>query len=272
MSSVIVRSVDFLCTSDKRLGATQVSQDGSTFTFKIQNTDGFNISKHVKNVELAVIGAEIWFNTPNITEQNNKFYFSYNGQDYDVTFPTGLYSVEHLGTTLKRLVSSVLNIPDEKIFLIEPDEPSQSVVITINNSGDSVYFDRPNTFRELIGYSARTLTSTRNNHSFIGDLRATFSDLSYYMIQSNLCTEGIMVNGQFDSIIAKIQITSEANGQIQYQPSQPAIVDCTERLRKNKDREFTFSLLDNNLNRVHTQGEIYSLHLRLNVTELVQQN
>lgn len=272
MSSVITRSVDFIATSDPNVGAIGVSNDGSTFSFRIQNSDGFNISKNVKNVELSLIGSEVWYNTPNITETNNKFYFSYTGQDYDITLPTGLYSPEQLDKTLRRLISDEINEPDQKFFTLGVDDASQSIIVEIKNDGDRVYFDEPNTFRDLLGFSPQTLTASRSKHNFASDLRATFSDLNYYLIQSDMCTEGIMINGIYDNIVAKIQIDAHANEQNLFAPSHPASVDCTERMKGNKNREFRFSLLDNKLNRVDTRGEIYSLHLRLNITELVTQN
>ena len=51
-----------------------------------------------------------------------------------------------------------------------------------------------------------------------------FNSLNYYLIQSNIVSNGIRINSKYQSIIAKIKITCEPNQQNIYDPMNSTIV------------------------------------------------
>lgn len=89
------------------MGAVNKSTDGSSFRINLEN-NGLGFPANAVNVQLQVIGEEVWYNTPNIAEgTNNRLNFTYGATagtalPYFVDIPTGLYSVNEIQPTIVR--------------------------------------------------------------------------------------------------------------------------------------------------------------------------
>ena len=269
MGSLVKKSFDLLVSSDPSIGAVNRSAGGGRFSIILDGTEGFGIPNDVQNIELQTISAELWYNTPNITVgKNATFAFGYTNQAYSVVIPTGLYSLTQLNMSIDREIIKLLGNNASGLFSLVADEAQGKVDITIKNTGDQIDFTVPNSFNELLGYDSGIYKSTIPLQTFTGQKVARFSNLSYYLIQTNMADNGLQINGASEGIIAKILITAKPSSQLLYQPPNPAIIDVTDTLRGNRNKIFTFTLLDNSKNEVDTLGEYWSCQIRVSYTTI----
>ena len=267
MGSLVKKSFDLLVSSDPSVGAVNRSAGGGRFQIVLDGTEGFGIPQDCQAVELQTISAELWYNTPNITVgKNAEFAFGHLNQAYSVTLPTGLYSLTQLNLSIDREIIKLLGSGASGLFSFQADEAQGKVDITIKNTGDQIDFTIPNSFNELLGYDVGIYKSTVALQVFTGQRVARFSNLAYYLIQTNMADEGLQINGSSEGIIAKVLITAKPSSQLLYQPPNPAIIDVTSTLRGNKNKVFTFTLLDNSKNEVDTLGEFWSAQIRVSYT------
>ena len=252
-------------SSDLANGAVNRSADGSTFTVELEGS-GLGIPRNATNVNLQVLNSELWWNTPNIVVgQNANFRYTTGGVTYTVVIPTGLYSVSQLDTTINRETGNA------DLFLIEPDVGQGKVQITFKNAGDSIDFSYTQSFNELLGFEAKVYNSPGANQTVVGPNTAKFSSTSYFLIQSDITNQGLLFNGTYDSIIAKILITSQPGSQVLYQPVNPTLIDAIN-LIGDRRRRYQFSLLTNTKERADTNGEYWSVQLRISYYEPVNFN
>ena len=263
--SYIKKSFDVLFSSDPANGAINRSADGSTFTVNLEGS-GLGIPRNATNVNLQVVNSELWWNTPNIVAgQNANFRYTTGGVTYTVVIPTGLYSVSQLDTAVNRETGN------QDLFLIEPDVGQGKIQITFKNAGDSIDFSYPQSFNDLIGFEAKSYPSPGANQTIVGPNTAKFSETSYFLIQSDITNQGLLFNGTYDSIIAKILITSHPGSQVLYQPVNPTLIDASNLLGDRR-RRYQFSLLTNTKERADTLGEYWSVQLRISYFEPVTFN
>jgi hypothetical protein len=136
------------------------------------------------------------------------------------------------------------------------------------NTGDKIYVDfrpanAPNTIAEFLGYNEALYASQTGVITTItGEYIPKFNSLNYYLIQSSLVNKGIRINSTYNNIIAKIKITAATNHQNIYEPTKPTTIHTSELIGDTRN-QFTFSLLDSNLNFVDTKSELWSATLRL---------
>lgn len=266
--SLVEKSFDILVSSDPEMGAVNRSAGGGRFSVSLDNTDGFGIPKDAKNVNLQVIAGELWYNTPNIIlGENSKFEFKHNNTTTNVNLPTGLYSVTQLNSSIDREVQKATG--QSGLFSIKADDAQGKIDLTIKNSGDAVDFGASGSFNDLLGFDPTTITATTGLQTFTGQRVARFSDLAYYLLQSNMADEGLQINGSYEGIVAKILIDTKPSSQLLYQPPNPSIIDVTDNLRGNKNRNYTFSLLTSKGFEVDTLGEYWSFQIRVSYSELV---
>ncbi len=272
--SYIKKSFDVLFSSDPANGATNRSSDGSTFTVELEG-NGLAIPRNATNCSIQVVNSELWWNTPNIVVgQNANFDFTsttIGGATVQgpIIIPTGLYSVTQLNTAIDREVFAVTGYND--VFILEPDVGQGKVQITFKNAGDSIDFGYTQSFNDLLGFEAKSYPSPGANQTIVGPNTAKFSNTSYFLIQSDITNQGLLFNGTYDSIIAKILITSQPGSQVLYQPVNPTLIDASNLLGDRR-RRYQFSLLTNTKERADTLGEYWSVQLRISYYEPVNFN
>jgi len=109
---------------------------------------------------------------PNITEANNKFYYS--GKDKNVmmlTLPTGAYDIDDYN---QYICTSIPKVGDKNPIVISLHKPTGKVIINLNKSeGFKVYFDKPNTFRNEFGFDNVVLSEEENTSSNMADIVKT---------------------------------------------------------------------------------------------------
>src|SRR5690242_18384785 len=98
----------YFFSSDPAAGALNVSTDGTTFT--VQLSDPISVPSDAKACHVGVNTAAIWNTSPNIGPElgpagvdDNKFRYTTStapAGTYDITFPTGQYSLGAISTYL----------------------------------------------------------------------------------------------------------------------------------------------------------------------------
>ena len=257
-----MNTLDVLISSNPALGAENITNNGSSISLHMDEKIG--IPPEAKNVALSVIGAEVWYNIPNITSINNGFRFMINGLTYNMTIPTGLYS----GATIPDMILSTItesgtpNLPTGDWFILEGNEALNKMTFKINadavNKGFSMIWTQ-SSIADILGF---TTNSTVNTSTDIAENIPKFNAVNYFLLQSDIVHNGISTNGQHNNIIAKILIDVSPNSQILYRPSTPNHIQSPE-LAGTSRRDFRFNLLDDQMNPLDTRGEFWSAHLRI---------
>lgn len=278
--SFLKKSFDFLVSSDPALGAVNKSSDGSSFRINLEN-NGLGIPANAVNVQLQVIGGEIWYNNPNVTAGvNNRLHFTYGPTAgtaiaYTVDIPTGLYTVNEIQPTIEREllkkysgdVNIIAMVATHKI-VIEAEDNQGKVKVQFgvdvagaNTFGLSCDFTQPQTIGSVLGFN-QLITATVADSYFFSNTTPRFNGFNYYLIQSDLADSGIRIGPTYNQILAKVLITTKPQTQLLYQPNNPTLIEV-DGLAGDNRREYTFRLLTDTLDPVATQGEYWSMQLRI---------
>jgi hypothetical protein len=244
-------------------GAENVSDDGSTIEIEIAS-GGLGIPHFAKNIKVSLVRAAITYNYPNVfssgPKKNNTFRFDArrnNGivNSYDIEIEEGLYDFTEFSIAIvDKIVEAGGPI---NLLQFEGNEPEEKVIIKpdfIEYNQFTFYFDDMDCICKLIGFTG-TIVATDNVK---GTLRPAFNTIKHYVISSNLVQNGITINGRTQPVLDFIGITVANNKEELFSPAFLRSIACPH-LAGNSNNRWSFSLLDNSLNRVSTRGETFSL-------------
>jgi hypothetical protein len=162
-----------------------------------------------------------------------------------------------------------MQLPSDLVVL-QGDDSTQSTVLTFNNAGFQTYidFDHPDTFREILGFHARQAPlpadQSTDGHSEYADDVAEFNTINDFLISTDLISGGIPLNATSAGVIALVNIDVKPGRLITYAPVHPDIVDANGLIGMESERKsFSFWLTDQARNSVNTNGESWSLTMRL---------
>ena len=271
--------IDFQISSDPKLGALSKSADGSTFSIRLDE-NGLGIPRRAQSVTLEVLGAEMWYNTSNITTKNNQIGITSGGVTRVLSIEPGLYSIDTLQSGFERAIRATLdttfinsllylvnNVPTCYINFVG-NQALNKVEMNITTVSNTIQIDfrtatATNSMAELLGFD-RVLYQINPNTTttLIGPNTPVFNSFNYYLIQSNMVSNGIRINATYQNIIAKIKVTCSPNQQNIYDPMNP-VVNITPELAGDVRNQFTFTLLDSNLSYVDTKSEFWSATIKL---------
>ena len=269
--------IDFQISSDPALGALSKSADGSSFSINL-NDNGLGIPRRAQSVTLEVLGAEMWYNTSNITTRNNQIGITSGGITRNVSIEPGLYSIDTLQGGFERAIKATLDtvLINSLFYLVNNvstcyitfvgnqalNKVEINITTTVSNT-INLDFTMNNSMAGLLGFDNTFYQITPNTTiTLIGLNTPVFNSFNYYLIQSNMVSNGIRINATYQNIIAKIKVTCSPNQQNIYDPVNP-VVNLTPELAGDVRKQFRFTLLDSNLNFVDTKGELWSATLRL---------
>jgi hypothetical protein len=262
---MLLKHFDILVSNNPAIGAQRVSDDGATFTIRVDG--GLGVPDTAKNVNVSVINADLWNNSPNVVEGKNTIEFKTNSVDpwKSVDIPPGLYDGSSIGDAILDALRGHPELPDDLGITIEPVEASGVMKITFtiveNSIGFFAYSILRFKFNEvgvLLGFpneitAAPVLTS---------QTEPRFNTLNYWLIQSDIVPQGIPVNGQYDAILAKITSDVESNFQVLYEPINPGMVPA-QHLAGSAKSTYIFSLINDSFRPVNTRGEFWAAQLRI---------
>ena len=260
-------------------GGTNTSPDGSVFY--VDFDDSMKIPSIARNVTLSADNATIWWTIPNIIAGlNDKMYITGPDtlgvvQNFTVQIPQGLYDLAGLESAIHRsLENQGAKIDPEPLVSLSPDEATQRVEIRLNYSTVVVDFTQIQTPRIILGYEPIVLAYPTIRH--IAANNAAFNQVSYFLIHSDLVSQGIRFNNSYTQTIMQVPITVSPGSQIVSTPYNPPRIDASNLIGATRNR-VKFWLTDQEGRQVNTNGELWSVRLVIrfeeyNVYRLNKQN
>jgi len=267
--SLIERQFSAFFNSSVSSGSTKIGNLGNRF--QVQLNTPLTIPGSSLYASLEVVSAKVWNVSPNIstTIGNNHLFFSYGGNTHDVKFPDGLYGIEEINIFLNIYFGQDDSLPND-LFELGENQSTQTVSIQINHVGVVIDFTQPNSCIDVTGFytthnqqtdvftSDIVLTSVIANASFVAEKEARFNRIVNYYITSNLLSDGIPINSKSMGIVSEVPITVKVGSLINYLPTNPLRVDCSDLIGQSKQL-ISFALLDQLGREVSTSGEDFSL-------------
>lgn len=269
---LIKKTISMVFTSDPSQGARQIGTNPNSYdAFQVQFDEPIHIPKDAIECTLKVDSTVIWNNEANVTPQNNTLRVTGpNTSDvvtvFDIVIPEGSYSVSDFNQTVQTLLANQgAKISPDPIISITPDEATQKIDIRLNYITSVVDFTQPNSCFNLLGFLSTSIIGPPSiaGESFLAPNEANFNVINYYLIASDLVSQGLRFNNTYRQIINQTEINVRPNSQIVSTPFNPAIIPCQEligQLRSN----VSFRLLKDDLSPANTRGEYYSLRMTIN--------
>jgi hypothetical protein len=260
----------YIFSSNPENGAVNVTPDGSSFS--VQLNSPVTIPAEAVYATLEVVQANVWWTVFNISaaNNNNKLYVYTDwvapdggvpptGPNFIITIEDGLYGMEELQSVLARELSN-LALPTD-LFTLSGDVSTQKTIISFNyDAVISIDFTKPDSFREILGFDSRFVPLTPKPAGYIeySDKIARFNQISSFLMNTDLISNGSPVNNTSIGTIANVLIDVKPGPQINYTPVISTKADASELIGKSKNY-FSFRLTDQNRTTVNTNGEYYSL-------------
>ena len=152
------------------------------------------------------------------------------------------------------------------LFTLIGDSATQKVIIRINGIGISIDFTIANSFRDILGFNSQVLGPTVVAQTdFLADNQAQFNTLDYFLVHSDIVSEGMRTNNTYDQTISQILIDQSPGSQIVSRPFNPPRIPSNE-LIGGKRKLIRFWLTDQSNNRVNTNNENWSARIIIEYT------
>ena len=241
----------------------QVTSDGSVF--QVRFGDNLRIPKNAQEVTLRVESATIWWTVPNILQGvNDTLYIagpSVNDvvTNYIVVIPSGLYDLSGLEQAVHRaLENQGAKIDPSPLISLSPDSATQRVEVRLNYVSTVVNF-AANSPYTMLGFAVGSLLS-RPPTKWVAPNTAQFNTVNYFLLHSDLVSQGIRYNGDYNQTIAQALIDVAPGSQITYSPYNPPKVSAQELAGQLRNTA-RFWLTDDKNRAVNTNGESWSLRV-----------
>lgn len=271
MSFTIPEEITMVVSSDPDAGATNNSPDGSYFEIQLQ--DGLKVPKDALNVNIAVEESSIWWTVPNIISgQNDKLYITGpNTSDvitnFVITIDQGLYDLSGLNQAiLRELENAGAKIEDAQgqalpLLTLQSDSATQKVEIRFNYTTVSINFTPGDTPRDILGFNAQVYGPFPSvPYNLIADNVASFNQVNYFLIHSDLTSKGIRFNNSYNQTISQVLIDVAPGSQITSKPFNPAKINAAE-LAGTTRTNLRFWLTDDKNRRINTNGEYWTARI-----------
>lgn len=253
--------IPFLISSDTANGAFNVSSNGDKFELRL--TEPLTIPREAKDCYLTMQESTVWWTVPNvITGSNDKFSIDDGGGPYLVTIPQGLYDLPTLETTINTLVVAAGGATG--LFNFIANDATSTVTIQVNAIGVTIDNTIANCVAtSLMGFAAAALGPTVAALTFYtGTSIATFNQIEYFLISSDLTNQGMRIGDTFSNVIGSVLIDVSPGSQIVSRPYHPPIIPCPN-LIGNRRTNVKFKITDQAGNSINTNGETWSARLNI---------
>lgn len=264
--------IPFLASSNPANGATNIAEDGGRFTVFLQRP--MEIPKHAINCWVTVDLSTVWFNTPNIVDNENNEIAVYwnNSSDPPIGFtmeiPTGLYDLDHLNSEINRLLVGG-GLEAGAIQLI-PNTATGKVVLEVQEFYQVIFDGLTYPMNELLGFNLQNYPAgitgtivTDPIEYFNAPNVAKFNSLEYYLIHSDISAgHGIRVNDEWLEVIQRVPINALPGSQIIYEPRNMQMIP-SKNLIGREVNEINFWLTDDSNNIINTYGEYWSVSFQI---------
>lgn len=265
--SFVPHEINLLVSSDPASGASNVSADGSRFEVALD--EPITIPPEAVNVTISVEEATVWWVVPNIiTGQNDRFYITApRALDdaltaYVLIIPQGLYDLSALNQSLAReLEIQGAKVDPEPVLELSPDNATQLVELRLRYIGSSVDFTQPDTPRIILGFDSQVIGPTLVAPTVVlADNIAEFNQVNYFLIHSDLVSQGIRFNNQYNQTIAQVLIDVPPGSQIVSNPRNPAKSNASELVGSSR-KSVRMWLTDDSQRQINTNGEYWTARI-----------
>jgi len=256
--NLVQKEDSYFFNSAEEAGAVKIGNLGNQFQISLNNP--IRVPQGAIYATLHVPSAKVWNNSANLSEQigNNKMYFSYDGLNYVITIPDGLYGVSDLDSLFGVFFTNN-GLPDD-LFEISSNDATQKVIFTFNYENIILDFTPADSCKDVLGFNSQTFGPFGPPVPSIQSApnEAAFNRVVGYYIKSTLLGGGIPQNKISNGIIAEVPITAPVGSLINYAPRNPIKADATELIGNSK-QTFQFTLVDQLDRNVSTAGENWQL-------------
>ena len=120
-----------------------------------------------KQFKIAVTFLSAYNGIFNVTNENNKFYFTKSITDYEhyimITIPSGAYEIESLNDEIKRIIVDDEHFSEENYpFKIRPNFSTLGSIIETSNEEAAISFKPDDSIGSLLGFNKRTIYEEYN--------------------------------------------------------------------------------------------------------------
>lgn len=260
--SLIKHELSFLVSSNPLNGATNVSNDGSSFSLSFDRP--VIIPRQARNISISGYEATVWWVVPNIIEgENDAFSLTYFdgvlSVVYNITIPEGLYDVAQLDNAINRELVNA-GAPNNLITILG-DNSTQKTIIQINPLTPetvSIDFTIANSIRDILGFNSQVIPAQSGLVSIFSDNPANFNTINYFLIHTDLVGRGLRIGDDYNNSIIRVPIDVPPGSQINFLPDNPIPIPAPE-LRGRVVNEAQFWLTDDSNRRVNTLDEFFSM-------------
>ena len=271
----------YIFSSNPDNGAINRTPDGSRFSISLTNP--LYLPENAYNAKLEVIQANIWNNSPNISQSlgNNEFTIYDDIGSYTATVSDGLYDVDTLYDSLAVIFDNMQGTrpqaPFKDIFDFQGNESTNRLSIVFKYSAAYVYHIDwyMSTMREILGFNINSPSepvippNASHNTSITAPDASIFNAYNSFVIHTDLVNTGIQLNNNFSQIICQLPITSNPGELETYKSSEPNIFSLCNELIGLRSAKYNVSFwLTSETNvPLDTRGEYYDLVLQISWLE-----
>lgn len=192
---------------------------------------------------------------------------------YICVIPQGLYDLSLFNSAVMRSLENqgALFDPDP-ILSFSADSATQRVEISFYYNNVSIDFTQPNTPRDILGFNSAVYGPYLTNpFSIVAPNIASFNQINYFLIHSDLTYRGIRFNNSYNQTISQVLIDHAPGSQIISKPFNPARINASELAGGNRTN-LRFWLTDDKDRRVDTNGEDWSARLIIRYSMILHTN
>ena len=154
-----------------------------------------------KQFKIAVTFLSAYNGIFNVTNSNNKFYFTKSITDDDhyimITIPSGAYEIESLNDEIKRIIIDDEHFTSENYpFKIQPNFTTLGSIVEISNQESAISFRPDDSIGSLLGFNKRAIYEEYN----LSDNPVDIISLDNIFIECDIA-QGMIFRGKRSGII-----------------------------------------------------------------------
>jgi len=256
---------DYFLSVNSDLGESK-SQDGSIFTVNFR--PALTLPRNARNVTVAFVQGTVWWTIPNFQNCIIQLYVQdvKTGEvNIPITIPKGIYNYKQINVLLSNAFQD--RAYDRDTIQFVENGATSTIDIAFKTPG-AVLFPRGSCEKQF-GYDPDvryeyTGGDVASSKFVRAPYTANFDTIQFLTVGTSLVEGGFRLNsGTYRSVIANITINAAPGYQITSEPANP--LELSTRVFDSPDGldRATFYLMDQDGNQVDTNGEAWTLLLRI---------
>ena len=272
MAAILIeKTLSLKFSSDPRVGAENVSADGSSFSTTFDTPR--QIPAAAMACQCGVASAGVWYTSPNVSPafSNNLLSFQTSiapAGAYTINIDQGLYSLDALGSYIAIKLQN-LGLPSDLISF-SPSNSNQKCAITLSTAGDRVFIGAAGGIGQLLGWPTGSpdIVALVAGYTEFSPIEASLNRVSSFVIGSDLVSSGIQINGSSRGILAIIPITTGPGRFQVYSPPNVQFFDASDLIGRPR-QTIRLVLTDQDLRPTPTSGDYWSVTLLIKYSVLL---